>query len=189
MPSIHNVPLHWRRAPCLCMELNTRVLRCASVPTAPQWAELHITQLCKFMFLWKLMPLAYSKVAHCKNQYVFWWYSVSDDDLFLLNFNLWRNFNVHTVHIRRIRRKKQQYALIVPSFIYFYVLAPTCFGSGLPSSGSLLDPPELLENTNWGLVYQITCGYVACVPDCRGSVCCVSQLGTCTISAYCCFFF
>jgi hypothetical protein len=31
-----------------------------------------------------------------------------------------------------------------------------------------LDPPELLENTNWGLVYHITCGYVACVPDCRG---------------------
>jgi hypothetical protein len=59
-------------------------------------------------------------------------------------------FNVHTVHIRRIRRKNQQYALIVlvPSFIYFYVLAPTCFGSSLPSSGSLLDPPELLENTN-----------------------------------------
>jgi hypothetical protein len=28
-------------------------------------------------------------------------------------------FNVHTVHIRRIRRKNQQYALIVPSFIYF----------------------------------------------------------------------
>jgi hypothetical protein len=28
------------------------------------------------------------------------------------------------------------------------VLAPTCLGSSLPSSGSLLDPPELLENTN-----------------------------------------
>jgi hypothetical protein len=47
-----------------------------------------------------------------------------------------------------IRRKNQQYALIVPSFIYFYVLAPTCFGSSLPSSGSLLDPPELLEKHN-----------------------------------------
>jgi hypothetical protein len=45
------------------------------------------------------------------------------------------------------------------------VLAPTCFGSSLPSSGSLLDPPELLEKHNWGLVYHITCGYVACVPD------------------------
>jgi hypothetical protein len=33
------------------------------------------------------------------------------------------------------------------------VLAPTCFGSSLPSSGSLLDPPELLENTNGGVVY------------------------------------
>jgi hypothetical protein len=27
----------------------------------------------------------------------------------------------------------------------FYVLAPTRFGSSLPLSGSLLDPPELLE--------------------------------------------
>jgi hypothetical protein len=47
-----------------------------------------------------------------------------------------------------LEEKYQQYALNVPSFIYFYVLAPTCFGSNLPSSGSLLDPPELLENTN-----------------------------------------
>jgi hypothetical protein len=42
------------------------------------------------------------------------------------------------------------------------VLAATCFGSSLPSSGSLLDPPELREIK--------TCGYVACVPVCRGSV-------------------
>jgi hypothetical protein len=27
----------------------------------------------------------------------------------------------------------------------FYMLAPTCFGSSLPSSGSLLDSPELIE--------------------------------------------
>jgi hypothetical protein len=51
--------------------------------------------------------------------------------------------------INRIRRKNQQYALIVP-LLYFYVFVPTCFGSSLPSSGSLLDPPELLENTNGG---------------------------------------
>jgi hypothetical protein len=49
-------------------------------------------------------------------------------------------------------------------------LAPTCFGSSLPSSGSLLDPPELLENTNGGVVYHITCGYVVCAPDCHGSM-------------------
>jgi hypothetical protein len=47
-----------------------------------------------------------------------------------------------------LKKKPQQYALIVTSFIYFYVLAPTCFGSSLPSSGSLLDPPELLEKHN-----------------------------------------
>jgi hypothetical protein len=46
-----------------------------------------------------------------------------------------------------LEEKNQQYALIVP-LLYFYVLAPTCFGSSLPSSGSLSDPPELLENTN-----------------------------------------
>jgi hypothetical protein len=69
-------------------------------------------------------------------------------------------------YIFSIIKKNQQYALIVP-LLYFYALAPfkffTCFGSSLPSSGSLLDPPELLENTNWGLVYHITCDYVACV--------------------------
>jgi hypothetical protein len=53
-----------------------------------------------------------------------------------------------TRNLYNILKKNQQYALIVPSFIYFYVLAPTCFGTSLPSSGSLLDPLELLENTN-----------------------------------------
>jgi hypothetical protein len=58
------------------------------------------------------------------------------------------------------------------------VLAPTCFGSSLPSSGSLLDPPELREITNGGVVYHITCDYVACVPACRGSMCCVLYMKT-----------
>jgi hypothetical protein len=44
--------------------------------------------------------------------------------------------------IRRI--KNQQYALICTSPL-FYVLAPTCFGRSLPSSGSILDSSELLE--------------------------------------------
>jgi hypothetical protein len=59
------------------------------------------------------------------------------------------NTDVETTEyiLQYIRRKNQQYALIV-QLLYFYVLAPTCFGSSLPSSGSLLDPPELLENTN-----------------------------------------
>jgi hypothetical protein len=52
----------------------------------------------------------------------------------------------------------------------FYVLAPTCFGSSLPSSGSLLDPPELLEIQIGWVVYHIMCGYVTCVPGCCGSV-------------------
>jgi hypothetical protein len=61
----------------------------------------------------------------------------------------------------------------------FYVLAPTCFGSSLPSSGSLLDTPELLEiQTGWVVCY-ITCGYVTCVPECCGSLFCVDQLLVC----------
>jgi hypothetical protein len=48
----------------------------------------------------------------------------------------------------------------------FYILAPTCFGSNLPSSGSFLEPSELLEiQIDW-VVYHIMCGYVVCVSDC-----------------------
>jgi hypothetical protein len=63
----------------------------------------------------------------------------------------------------------QQYALIY-SIPLFYILIPTYFGSSLPSSGSFLDPPELLEILIEWVVYHIMCGYVACVPDCRGSL-------------------
>jgi hypothetical protein len=57
----------------------------------------------------------------------------------------------------------------------FYVLVPTCFDISLPSSGSLLDPSELLEIQIKGVVYHIMCGYVTCVPECRDSVRCASQ--------------
>jgi hypothetical protein len=45
--------------------------------------------------------------------------------------------------IRR-SRNNQQYALIYTTHL-FYILASTCFSSSLPSSGSFLDPSELLE--------------------------------------------
>jgi hypothetical protein len=77
--------------------------------------------------------------------------------------------------IIRRSRNNQQYALICITPL-FYVLAPKCFGSSLPSSGSFLDPSELLEIQIEWVVYHIMWGYVACVPDCRGSVCCASQL-------------
>jgi hypothetical protein len=79
-------------------------------------------------------------------------------------------FHVRTVHIRR-SRNNQQYALICTTPL-FYILAPTCFGSSLPSSVSFLDPSELLEIQIGWVVYHtsIMCGYVACVPDCRVSV-------------------
>jgi hypothetical protein len=38
----------------------------------------------------------------------------------------------------------QHYALLCITLL-FYILAPKCFGSSLPSSGSFLDPSELLE--------------------------------------------
>jgi hypothetical protein len=42
----------------------------------------------------------------------------------------------------RYSRNDQQYALICTTPL-FYILAPTCFGSSLPSSGSFLDPSGL----------------------------------------------
>jgi hypothetical protein len=67
----------------------------------------------------------------------------------------------------------QQYALICTTPL-FYILPSTYFGSSLPSSGSLLDPSELLEIQFEWVAYHIMCGYVACVTDC-GSVYCASQ--------------
>jgi hypothetical protein len=46
--------------------------------------------------------------------------------------------------IIRRSRNNQHYAVIFTTPL-FYILAPTCFGSSLPSSGSFLDQSELLE--------------------------------------------
>jgi hypothetical protein len=46
--------------------------------------------------------------------------------------------------IIRRSRNNQHYALIC-TYPLLYILAPTCFGSSLPSLGSFLDPSELLE--------------------------------------------
>jgi hypothetical protein len=55
----------------------------------------------------------------------------------------------------------QHFALIFTTTL-FHVLAPTCFGSRLPSSGSFLDPSELLEIQIKYVVYHVMCGYVTC---------------------------
>jgi hypothetical protein len=61
-------------------------------------------------------------------------------------------------------RNNQHYALICTNTL-FYILAPTCFGNTLPSSGSFLDPSGLPEiQIDW-VVYHIMCGYVVCVPE------------------------
>jgi hypothetical protein len=67
-------------------------------------------------------------------------------------------FDVRTVHVR-CSRNDHQYDCTTP---LFYVLAPTCFGSSLPLSGSFLDPSELPEIQIKWVVYHIMCGYVAC---------------------------
>jgi hypothetical protein len=76
--------------------------------------------------------------------------------------------------IIRRSRNNQHHALTCTAPL-LYILAPTCFDSSLPSSGSFLDPSELPEIQIEWLVYHIMCGHVACVPDCRGPVCCTSQ--------------
>jgi hypothetical protein len=62
--------------------------------------------------------------------------------------------------IIRHGRNNQHYALICTTPL-FYILAPTCFGSSLPSSGSFLDPPKSLEIQIEWVVYHTMCGYVA----------------------------
>jgi hypothetical protein len=89
------------------------------------------------------------------------------------NKHIHKGLNVRTVHIRR-SRNNQHYALICTTPL-FYILAPTYFGGCLPSSGSFLDPSELLEIQIKWVVYYIMCGYMSCVPDCCGSVCCTPQ--------------
>jgi hypothetical protein len=81
----------------------------------------------------------------------------------------------------RRSRNDQQYALICITPL-FHILTPTCFGSSLPSSGSFLDPSELLEIKIEWAVYHIMCDYVACVPDCRGSVSYATQLSAYALS-------
>jgi hypothetical protein len=54
----------------------------------------------------------------------------------------------------------QHYALICTTPL-FNILAPTCFGSSLPSSGGFLDPSVLLEIQIECVVYHIMYGYVA----------------------------
>ena len=68
------------------------------------------------------------------------------------------------------RSRNNQHYVPICTTPLFYILAPTCFGSSLPSSGSVLDPFELLEIRIEWVVYHIMCGYVACVPVCRGSL-------------------
>jgi hypothetical protein len=59
-------------------------------------------------------------------------------------------------------RNDQQYALICTTPL-FYILAPTCFGSSLPSSGTFLNPSDLFGIQIEWVVYHISCGYVTCV--------------------------
>jgi hypothetical protein len=62
---------------------------------------------------------------------------------------IWKNqvttglLQTHLKHAVQVySRNNQHYALICTTPL-FYILAPTCFGSRLPSSVSFLDPSEL----------------------------------------------
>jgi hypothetical protein len=89
---------------------------------------------------------------------LYWW---------LILFH-WRNlhcqFNTQKYNTLQSSRNNQQYALICTTPL-FYTLAPIFFSSSLPSSGSFLDPSELLEIQIEWVVYHIMCGYVTCVRD------------------------
>jgi hypothetical protein len=63
-------------------------------------------------------------------------------------------------YIIRRSRNNQHYALICSTPL-FYILAPTCFDSSLPSSGSFLDPSELLEIQIEWVVCHIMCAGVS----------------------------
>jgi hypothetical protein len=49
-------------------------------------------------------------------------------------------------HVYEHSRNNKHHALICTTPL-IYILAPTCFGSSLPSSGSFLDASELTLNT------------------------------------------
>jgi hypothetical protein len=55
--------------------------------------------------------------------------------------------------VTRRSRYNQHYALNCTTPV-FNILAPTCFGSSLPSSGSFLDPSELLDfrSNRWYII-------------------------------------
>jgi hypothetical protein len=63
----------------------------------------------------------------------------------------------------------QHYAQICTTALY-YMLAPTCFGSSLPSSGSFLDPSELLDiQIGWAV-------YLKYITDKRISICYIFEI-------------
>jgi hypothetical protein len=82
---------------------------------------------------------------------------------------IWQQFFSYLFHweINLCSRNDHQYALICTTPL-FYILAPTCFANSLPSSGSFLDPSELLEIQIEWVLCHVMCGYVACVPEWDG---------------------
>jgi hypothetical protein len=55
-----------------------------------------------------------------------------------------------------VQRSNDQHYTLISTSPLFYILAPTCFGSSLPSSGSFLGSSELLEIQIEWVVYH-TC--------------------------------
>jgi hypothetical protein len=91
--------------------------------------------------------------------------------------------------IIRRGRNNQHYALICTAPL-FYIPALTRLSSSLPSSGSFFDPSELLEIQIEWMVYEYhrMFGYVAWVPECRGSVCLSEGTTTLRLNIECLLF-
>jgi hypothetical protein len=84
----------------------------------------------------------------------------------------------HCLMLPRIvrRSRNNQHCALICINTLFSIPATICFGSSLPSSGSFFDHSELPEIQIECMVYHIMCGYVGCVLECLGSVCCASQI-------------
>jgi hypothetical protein len=69
-------------------------------------------------------------------------------------FSVLEGIREHFLKLTCSIRNDQQYSVICTTPV-FYVVAPTCSGSSLPSSDSFLDPSELLDTQIEWVVYHI----------------------------------
>jgi hypothetical protein len=83
--------------------------------------------------------------------------------------------------------RDQHYALII--FSLFITHAPTCFGTYVPSSGSVLFPCELLESPKWlcnrYVPLYCKCWWPLCTGCCSPAERICAQMDKVTLAGYC----